>query len=113
MKTGAVLVDVAVDQGGCIESTHATTHKEPVFIEEGIVHYGVANMPSAVALSSTIALTSVTFPYALMIAQLGLTDAIDQSESLRKGVNLYKGACTYKAVAESLELPYTPVDEVL
>jgi len=113
MKKGAVLVDVAVDQGGCIESTRVTTHKEPVFIEEGIVHYGVANMPSAVALSSTIALTSVTFPYALSIAERGLKDALARSLPLRKGVNLYEGACTYKGVSESLGLEYTPVDQVL
>lgn len=113
MKKGAVVVDVSVDQGGCFETTRPTTHRDPVFIEEGIVHYCVANMPGAVALSSTIALTSVTYPYGLSIATRGVRDAIKESEALKKGVNLYRGACTYRNVAESLGLEYVPVDKAV
>jgi alanine dehydrogenase len=113
MKRGAVIVDVAVDQGGCIESTRVTTHKEPVFIDEGVVHYGVANMPSAVALSSTIALTSVTFPFGLSIAQRGLKDALRASAALAKGVNLYRGHCTHANVADSLGLEYRELSEMI
>ncbi len=113
MKRGAVIVDVAVDQGGCFETTRATTHTDPVFIEEEVVHYGVANMPGAVALSSTMALTSVTYPLGLKIADLGVEKALQESLPLRKGLNVYKGACTYAGVAESLNLPYTPIQDVI
>ncbi len=113
MKKGAVIVDVAVDQGGCTETTKPTTHKDPVFEVDGVVHYCVANMPGAVALSSTIALTSVTTPYGLMLANKGFKKAIEESEALKKGVNLYRGACTYKNVADSLDLEYTPLEELL
>jgi alanine dehydrogenase len=111
MKKGAVLVDVSVDQGGCFESSRPTTHKEPVYVEEGIVHYAVSNMPGAVALSSTIALTSVTYSYGLDIACKGLDDALKESAPLSRGVNLYRGFCTYKNVADSLGIPYTPLSE--
>jgi len=113
MKRGAVIVDVAVDQGGCFETTRPTTHKDPVFIEEGVVHYCVANMPSAVALSSTIALTSVTLPYGLMLADKGLSGAVSESAPLSRGVNLHAGVCTHPGVAESLGLECVPVDEAL
>lgn len=113
MKRGAVIVDVAVDQGGCFETTRPTTHKDPVFIEEGVVHYCVANMPSAVALSSTIALTSVTLPYGLMLADKGLEGAVAASAPLARGVNLHAGKCTHQGVAESLGLECVPVDEAL
>jgi len=113
MKKGAVLVDVAVDQGGCFETTRPTTHKEPVFIEEGIVHYCVANMPGSVALSSTIALTSVTYPYGLAIADKGVAAAAAESSAIKKGVNVYRGKCTCKNVADSLSLSYFPVDEAI
>ncbi|TAL39866.1 MAG: alanine dehydrogenase [Spirochaetes bacterium] len=113
MKKGAVIVDVAVDQGGCFETTRATTHKDPVFVEEGVVHYCVANMPGAVALSSTIALTSVTYPYGLAIADKGITQAARDSNALLKGINVHLGKCTYKNVADSLGLAYTPIDSVL
>jgi alanine dehydrogenase len=113
MKRGAVIVDVAVDQGGCFETTRPTTHKEPVFIEEGVVHYCVANMPSAVALSSTIALTSVTCPYGLTLAGKGLGGAVAESAPLAKGVNLHAGKCTHAGVAGSLRIECTPVAEAL
>lgn len=113
MKKGAVLVDVAVDQGGCFETTRPTTHKDPVFIEEGIVHYCVANMPGSVALSSTIALTSVTYPYGLAIADKGIAAAAAESSELKKGINVYLGSCTCKNVADSLSLPYVPIDEAI
>jgi alanine dehydrogenase len=113
MKKGAVVVDVAVDQGGCFETTRATTHKDPVFVEEGVVHYCVANMPGAVALSSTIALTSVTYPYGLAIADKGITQAAKDSKALLKGINVHLGKCTYKNVADSLGLAYTPIENVL
>ena len=110
MKPGAVIVDVAVDQGGCFETTHATTHEHPVFIEEGVVHYCVANMPGAVAVTSTLALTSTTLPYGLLIANLGLEKACASNAALAKGLNLYNGRCVNPAVAASLGLAYTPME---
>ena len=99
MKPGAVIVDVAVDQGGCVETTHPTTHDDPVFIVDNVVHYCVANMPGAVALTSTEALTSTTLPYGLLLADLGLAAACHQSAPLRRGVNTYAGHCVNAAVA--------------
>jgi alanine dehydrogenase len=113
MKPGAVLVDVAVDQGGCAETIHPTTHDDPIYTVDGIVHYAVANMPGAVALSSTIALTSVTLRYGLMIAELGLEQACRESRLVRTGVNLYEGHCVYPNVANDLELDYVPLESVI
>ena len=113
MKPGAVIVDVAVDQGGCCETTHATTHDDPVFSEQGIVHYGVANMPGAVALTSTQALTSTTLQYGLAIANHGLEAACRLSAPLARGVNTYAGCCTHAAVAAGLDLAYTPLRELM
>ena len=113
MKNGAVLVDVAVDQGGCFETTRATTHDDPVYTIDGVVHYAVANMPGAVALSSTLALTSTTLPHGLAIANKGLEKAIQDSAMLRKGLNIYKGRLIYKRVALDLDLPFTPLQEIL
>ncbi len=113
MKRGAVIVDVAVDQGGCFESTRPTTHEKPVFVEEGVVHYCVANMPGAVPVTSTLALTSATLPYGLLIANLGLEKACAQSAPLAKGVNLYVGRCVHQGVAESLGIPYTPLQTLI
>jgi alanine dehydrogenase len=107
MQPGAVLVDVAVDQGGIAETTRPTTHDEPIFITEDVVHYCVANMPGAVARSSTIALTSVTLPYGLLLADHGLETAIADSRPLLRGLNTYKGAIVHEAVARSCKLPYT------
>ncbi len=113
MKRGAVIVDVAVDQGGIAETSRPTTHEDPVFVVGGIVHYCVANMPGAVALSSTQALTSTTLPYGLAIAQEGLEAACRGLPALRKGLNTYDGHCVYPSVAEACGLDYTPVEQVL
>ena len=112
MKPGAVIVDVAVDQGGCCETTYPTTHDDPIYKIDGIVHYAVANMPGAVALSSTIALTSATLRYGLAIAEHGLEKACEVNEVIRKGVNLYLGQCVYESVARDLEIAYTPLDDL-
>lgn len=109
MKPGAVIVDIAIDQGGCCESSHVTTHDEPVFIEEGIVHYCVGNMPGAVPYTSTIALTNTTYRHASMIAKLGLEEAVKRDAGLANGVNIYGHKCTNKNVADSLGLEYTDV----
>jgi alanine dehydrogenase len=113
MKKRAVIVDVAVDQGGCFETTRPTTHDDPIFSEEGVVHYCVANMPGAVALTSTLALTSSTLPYGLKIADFGLEDACRKFADLREGLNVYRGACTYKSVADAFGIAYKPADTVL
>jgi alanine dehydrogenase len=110
---GAVLVDVAVDQGGCFETTHATTHSNPTFYEEGVLHYCVANMPGAVPRTSTFALTNATLPYALELANNGFEAAVKKDKGLQEGVNTYKGKLTYKAVADSQGLEYTPLDTLV
>ncbi|MBN2274269.1 MAG: alanine dehydrogenase [Bacteroidales bacterium] len=112
MKPGAVIVDVAVDQGGCVETIKPTTHDSPVYVIDNIVHYGVANMPGAVALTSTKALTSATLPYGLMIAELGLEEACRRSKAVKMGVNLYRGKCTYENVAKAFNMPYFSVDKL-
>lgn len=113
MKPGAVIVDVAVDQGGCAETTYPTTHDDPIYKIDNIIHYAVANMPGAVALSSTLALTSATLQYGLTIAEEGLEQACIQSPSIRKGVNLYLGHCVYPNVARDLELDYVSLESIL
>ncbi|MBN2481186.1 MAG: alanine dehydrogenase [Bacteroidales bacterium] len=113
MKKGAVIVDVAVDQGGCVETIKPTTHDDPVYVIDGIVHYGVANMPGAVALTSTKALTSATLPYGLMIAEMGLEAACLKCEDIKRGVNLYQGKCVYENVANTFGIPYIPMAELL
>jgi len=113
MKKGSVIVDVAVDQGGCVETIHPTTHDDPVYVVDGVVHYGVANMPGAVALSSTKALTSATLPYGLMIAELGLEAACRKSNAIRLGVNLYNGRIVYPAVAEAFNLQCSDITDFL
>lgn len=109
MKPGAVLVDVAIDQGGIAETSHPTTHDEPIYIVDDVVHYCVANMPGAVARSSTIALTSVTLAYGLLIADTGLQSALASSEALRRGLNMIGGKCVHEGVARSCGLTYTPL----
>ena len=114
MKRGAVFVDVAIDQGGCGESSHVTTHDNPVFIEEGVVHYCVGNMPGAVSRTSTIALTNVTIKYGLEIANAGLEEACRNSSVIRSGVNTYGGKLTCKNVADSFEgYTYTDLQQLL
>jgi alanine dehydrogenase len=106
MKAGAVIVDVAVDQGGCVETTHPTTHAEPTYLVDGIVHYGVANMPGAVGRTSTFALTNATLPYALQLADLGVEGAVARTPGLRPGINVYRGDVTYEAVARAVDRPF-------
>jgi alanine dehydrogenase len=112
MKEGSVIVDVAVDQGGCVETIKPTTHAEPTYVVDDVVHYGVANMPGAVPRTSTFALTNQTLPYAIELAELGL-EALERDPALLKGLNTHKGKLTYAAVAEAFGLPYTPPEEVL
>ncbi len=113
VPSGSVLVDVAVDQGGCFETTHATTHSNPTFFEEGVLHYCVANMPGAVPRTSTFALTNATLPYALDLANKGFEQAIRDDAGLQEGVNTYAGKLTYEAVAESQGLEYTPLSSLI
>ncbi len=113
VPNGAVIVDVAVDQGGCIETTHPTTHSNPTYYVEGVLHYCVANMPGAVPRTSTFALTNATLPYTLKLANRGFFEAIRGDAGLKAGVNTYAGHCTYQAVAEAQGLPYTSVDALV
>ena len=113
MKEGAVVVDVAIDQGGCFETSHATTHADPVYVVDGVTHYCVANMPGAVPITSTKALTNATLPYVEAIANHGLPQAVAADPALAKGVNVIDGKITYAAVAEAHGLDYTPLDDVL
>jgi alanine dehydrogenase len=109
MRPGSVMVDVAVDQGGCFETTHPTTHSEPVYTIDGVIQYAVANIPGAVPYTSTMALTNATLPYALRLADLGWKDACRKDPGLAEGVNIVDGKITFKAVAEAFDLPYTPL----
>jgi alanine dehydrogenase len=113
MKDGAVVVDVAIDQGGCFETSHPTTHADPVYVVDGVTHYCVANMPGAVPITSTKALTNATLPYVEAIANNGLRAAVAADAALAKGVNAIEGKLTYEAVAEAHGLDYTPLDDVL
>jgi alanine dehydrogenase len=113
MKPGAVLVDVAIDQGGCFETSHPTTHDDPVYVVDGIVHYCVANMPGAVPITSTKGLTNVTLPYAEAIADKGVVRAITDDRALAKGVNVVGGKIVYEAVADAHGMPFTPLEDVL
>lgn len=113
MKPGAVVVDVAIDQGGCFETSKPTTHQDPTYVVDGIVHYCVANMPGGVARTSTFALTNATLPYALALAGKGYRKALLDDVHLREGLNVHEGKITYKAVAEALGHPYTPTQEAL
>ena len=113
MKPGSVIVDIAIDQGGCCESSHTTLHSDPVYIEEGVVHYCVGNMPGAVPRTSTVALGNTTIGHAMNIARYGLEEACRRDAGLANGLNVYCGKCVNKNVADSLQLAYTPVAEVL
>ncbi|HEV2719796.1 MAG TPA: alanine dehydrogenase [Thermoanaerobaculia bacterium] len=112
MKKGSVIVDVAIDQGGCVETAHATTHSNPTYEVDGVIHYCVANMPGAVPRTSTIALTNATLPYTRRLARLGFGKAV-ADPGLAEGVNVYKGKITYKGVAESQGREYTPIEQLL
>ena len=113
MKRGSVVVDVSVDQGGCIETTHATTHADPTYFVDGVLHYGVANMPGAVPNTSTLALTNATLRYGLAIADKGWKQAVADDAALAKGVNVLDGKITYKPVADAHGMEYTPLESLL
>jgi len=113
MKPGSVIVDVAVDQGGCVETTRPTSHSEPTYFVNGVLHYCVPNMPGAVPRTSTYALTNQTLPYTLELAGKGFDGAVRASPALAKGVNVYQGQITHKAVAAAFDLPYVPLDKLL
>jgi alanine dehydrogenase len=113
MKPGAVIVDVAIDQGGCVETAHPTTHTDPVYTVDGILHYCVANMPGGVPITSTKALTNATLPYVEEIAGNGLARAVARDRSLARGVNVLDGKIVYEAVAEAHDLEFTPLEDVL
>jgi alanine dehydrogenase len=108
MKRGSVLVDIAIDQGGCFETSHATTHADPVYTEEGIIHYCVANMPGAVARTSAFALNNATLPYAVQLANKGAVAALKANSHLASGLNVADGQITHKAVADALSMPFQP-----
>lgn len=110
MRKGSVIVDVAIDQGGCFETSHPTTHSAPVYEVDGIVHYAVANIPGAVPYTSTLALTNATLPYALRLADMGWREACKADKGLAEGVNMVDGKITFEAVAEAWDLPYTPLE---
>jgi len=113
MKPGSVIVDVAIDQGGCVETSRPTTHTDPIYAEEGVIHYCVTNMPGAVPRTSTYALTNATLPYALKFANLGLVEAVKRDPALAKGVNVYKGHVTCEGVAKAHGLEYRPLEGLL
>jgi alanine dehydrogenase len=113
MKDGSVLADVAIDQGGCAETSRPTTHSEPVYTVEGVTHYCVANMPGAVPITSTKALTNATLPYVEAIADYGLAEAVARDPALARGVNVVEGKVTYEAVADAHGLDYQPLEDVL
>lgn len=112
MKKGSVIVDVSVDQGGCVETIRPTSHSDPVYEVDGIIHYGVTNMPGAVPRTSTFALTNATLPYVVKLANVGI-EALKQDPALAKGMNVFKGRITYKAVADAMGEKFTPVEKLL
>ena len=113
MNEGAVIVDVAVDQGGCVETTKPTTHSNPTYIVDGVVHYSVANMPGAVGRTSTYGLTNVTLPYARILARDGWSKAVRENHGIRTGANVIEGKVTYKAVAEAFDMEYVPIEQLV
>jgi alanine dehydrogenase len=113
MRPGSVVVDIAIDQGGCFETSHATTHADPVYVVDGVTHYCVANMPGAVARTSTIALNNATLPFAVALANKGARKALADDPHLLNGLNVHDGQVTYKAVADALKLKYTTAQQAL
>jgi len=113
MKKGCVLVDVAIDQGGCFESSCETTHRKPTYILDGIVHYAVSNMPGALPRTASLALTNATLPYVLEIADKGWKKALQDNSAIKRGANVVKGNVTFKGVADALDLGFTPVDDFI
>ena len=110
MEPGTVLVDVAIDQGGCFETSRPTTHEDPVYYVDGILHYAVANIPGAVPYTSTLALTNATLPYALQLADKGWRRACRENDELALGLNIVEGKVVYKSVADAWGLPYEPIE---
>jgi len=113
MNDGAVVVDVAIDQGGCFETSHPTTHSDPVYVVDGVIHYCVANMPGGVPITSTMALTNATLPYVEAIADRGLRESVAADAALGRGVNVLAGKVTYAAVADAHGLEHTPLEDAL
>jgi len=113
MRPGSVMVDVAIDQGGCFETSRPTTHADPTYLEHGVVHYCVTNMPGAVARTSTFALNNATLPFVLALANLGYRTALYEDPHLREGLNIHEGKLTYKAVGQALDIDYSPAEEAL
>lgn len=113
MKPGSVIVDVAIDQGGCAETSKPTTHSDPVFVVDGVIHYCVANMPGAFSRTATLALNNYTLPYGLQLANKGVEQACKENEAICKGLNMYKGKVTFKGVSEAFDLPYTSPEEAI
>jgi alanine dehydrogenase len=107
MRPGSVIVDVAIDQGGCVETMHPTTHENPTYVVDGVIHYAVANMPGGVPRTSTLALTNATFPYAMQLANKGWKKALKENPALLKGLNVAGGECTYQGVADAFGLSYS------
>ena len=112
MEAGSVIVDVSVDQGGCVETIRPATHSEPTFVVDGVLHYGVTNMPGAVPRTSTYALSNATLPYLMTLAEEGIHDALRKNAALAKGLNVHQGKITYKAVADAFGLTYTPSESI-
>lgn len=113
MKPGSVIVDIAIDQGGCVETSRPTTHADPTYVEEGVIHYCVTNIPGAVARTSTFALNNATLPFVLALADKGWRRALAEDPHLRHGLNVHAGALTHEAVARDLDLPYTPAEKAI
>ena len=113
MKEGSVIVDVSIDQGGCVETSEETTHSEPTFIKHGVIHYCVQNIPGAVPHTSTFALTNVTIPYALSIADMGIVEAVKNIPELAKGINVIEGKVTYEPIANALNISYFPLSSII
>jgi alanine dehydrogenase len=113
MQPGSVIMDLSVDQGGCVATSHVTTHRDPTFVEHGVIHYGVDNMAGVVPITSTLALTNVTLPYILAIAEKGVVTAARSDPSLARGINVMEGKVTLREVAEATCHPYFPLEDVL
>ena len=113
MRPGTVVVDISIDQGGCFETSRPTTHADPTYVDEGVIHYCVTNMPGAVARTSTFALNNATLPFTIALAEKGAEKAMMENAHLRAGLNVYKGTLTYKAVADAQNLPFKSAEAVL
>jgi alanine dehydrogenase len=113
MRAGSIVIDVSIDQRGCIETIRPTTHSDPTYLVDGVVHYGVTNIPGAVPRTSTLALSNATLPYVLRLANVGFVNAVTEDDSLAKGVNTFAGNVTHRAVAQEFGLPYRSLKSLL